>query len=378
MLLLLFLAFLAFGKAHATLSNITIDDSNSAYFTFVGSYHAVTPNAPCEGCLDQPDPAQVYNSTWHDGALRSGSFVFQGTAVYIFGIDVNNPANVSFAMNNPTVNSFHYYSGTTYGYHSLFFSATNLDASVQHTVTWLMEQSSIGGGSALFDYAIITLSTFQTPPPVQGPPVQTPPPVHAPPPPPLVQQLQLPPPVPLPTALVQSEVLVQLEVLVQQGLLVQPKSKTGPIIGALVGVVGGLVLIGIIIFYLRRRRSRGAAMQAIDSFDGLHNPHGSDMASRDTSGVIQYAARPFEPVRFPPPPPRSIAHSETSPTASFSLSSVSRAPIQSDSTSSKPVPADLAPELNDPIGQRARNLEVEERLRHLEELIAASQPPSYS
>ena len=81
-----------------------------------------------------------------------------GTAVYIYGIDVLNPANVTFAMSNPSIASFHFYSGSGYVYNSLFFSATQLDPSVQHTVTWLMETSSVGGGAALFDYAKVTIS----------------------------------------------------------------------------------------------------------------------------------------------------------------------------------------------------------------------------
>jgi hypothetical protein len=78
--------------------------------------------------------------------------------VYIYGIDVVRNANISFSMNNPPISSFHYYEGTaTYAYHSLFFSATGLDPQAQHTVAWVPEQSSAGGISALFDYAIITI-----------------------------------------------------------------------------------------------------------------------------------------------------------------------------------------------------------------------------
>jgi hypothetical protein len=58
--------------------NLTIDDSNSTYFTFAGSWHAVTPATPCVGCFDSPDVSQIVNSTWHDGSRGSGSFTFQG------------------------------------------------------------------------------------------------------------------------------------------------------------------------------------------------------------------------------------------------------------------------------------------------------------
>ncbi|KAJ6523620.1 hypothetical protein B0H19DRAFT_651166 [Mycena capillaripes] len=147
----------AFGQAYAALANITVDDTNSTFWTFVGSYNVITASMPCPSCLIAPDPGLVYNNSWHDGALRSGSFVFQGTAVYIYGIDCSYSANLTFAMSNPSRASSHLYSGDGYVYNSLFFSAADLDASVQHTVTWLMESSASGGGSAVFDYAIITV-----------------------------------------------------------------------------------------------------------------------------------------------------------------------------------------------------------------------------
>ncbi|KAJ7686709.1 hypothetical protein B0H17DRAFT_1204132 [Mycena rosella] len=110
----------------------------------------------------QPDPSQVYNSTWHDGSLRSGSFTFQGSAVYIYGTDVFNPANISFSMNSPPIVSFHYYAGSNYVDRSLFFMASGLD-DAEHTVTWILETGSAGGGSASFDYAIVTIDQANTP-----------------------------------------------------------------------------------------------------------------------------------------------------------------------------------------------------------------------
>ncbi|KAJ6523619.1 hypothetical protein B0H19DRAFT_651077 [Mycena capillaripes] len=148
----------AFGQAYAALTNITIDDTNSTFWTFVGSYNVITASMPCSGCLCAPDPGLVHNKSWHDGALRSGSFVFQGTAVYIYGIDCSYSGTLNFAMSNPSHTNSHLYSaaGDGYVYNSLFFSATDLDASVQHTVTWLME-SSATGASGLLDYAVVTV-----------------------------------------------------------------------------------------------------------------------------------------------------------------------------------------------------------------------------
>ncbi|KAJ6627815.1 hypothetical protein B0H10DRAFT_310518 [Mycena sp. CBHHK59/15] len=144
-------------QASAHLANITIDDTNSTFWTWAGSWHAVTPSTPCTNCFAQPDPSKAYDSTWHDGSLRSGSFSFQGTAVYIYGIDVFDPANISFSLNDPALTSFHYYAGQDYQYNSLFFQAAGLTSDVQHTVTWVLETSAAGGGAGLFDYAVVTV-----------------------------------------------------------------------------------------------------------------------------------------------------------------------------------------------------------------------------
>jgi hypothetical protein len=87
-----------------------------------------------------------------------------GSAVYVYGIDLpfELAGNISFTMNDPSLSSFHY-GGTGYKYKSLFFSATKLDDRVQHTVAWLISGSSNGGGgSAVFDYAIITVDQADT------------------------------------------------------------------------------------------------------------------------------------------------------------------------------------------------------------------------
>ncbi|KAJ7605924.1 hypothetical protein FB45DRAFT_1041839 [Roridomyces roridus] len=150
---------LILSSTYAGLTNLTIDDTDTTHWTFVGSWNVITPATPCPLCVAQPDANLAHNSTWHDGGTRSGSFSFQGTAVYIYGIDIHNPANVSFQLSDSSINGFHFYSGSDpYVYNSLFFEATNLDASVPHSITWLMEANSIGGGeSALFDYARVTV-----------------------------------------------------------------------------------------------------------------------------------------------------------------------------------------------------------------------------
>ncbi|KAF7339700.1 hypothetical protein MSAN_02185400 [Mycena sanguinolenta] len=375
MLLLPFLAFLAFEQSYATLSNITIDDTNSTFWTFVGSYHAVTSTTSCSICLAQPDPGLAYNSTWHDSELGSGSFVFQGTAVYIFGIDFLNPANVSFVMSNPTVNNFHDYSGTTYVYNSLFFSATNLDANVEHTVTWLMQRSSGGGVSALFYYAIVTLDIADTSSSATGGASST--------------GSTFAPSASADTSSssatdgassTRSASVPRASASSSPSAAPATKSKTGSIIGAVVGVVVGLALLATLIsFYLRRRRSAGASVGGINTehnVDERSDLYGSGRAAR----VAQYAVEPYQLLSITSLQP--IVHSKTSNTTSTSASmsavSMTAVPSESASLERPPVPTVLAREPNNTSGQHVRNLEVEERLWHLEELVAASQPPSYS
>ncbi|KAJ6554354.1 hypothetical protein B0H19DRAFT_1071757 [Mycena capillaripes] len=234
---LIFLAFLASSpsiRVYAALTNMTIDDTNSTFWTWAGSWNAVTPTTPCStGCTAQPDPGLVYNSTWHDGGLRSGSFVFQGSAVHIYGIDLYNPANISFAMNNPSITSTHYYEGEGYVYNSLFSSVTNLDPTVQHTVTWILEASSEGGCTALFDYAMVTLDqTVGSSPGASS-----------------------------------SSFVSSVNAASSSGIVTAAtthKSESSSIVGVVVGVVGGLAILGALIVFLRRRKP--SAMVAVEPY----------------------------------------------------------------------------------------------------------------
>jgi hypothetical protein len=70
-------SFLA-TRAFAASTNITVDDTDSKVWTFVGGWSAVTASTPCPSCFAQPDPKQVFNSSWHDGSVVSGSVTFQG------------------------------------------------------------------------------------------------------------------------------------------------------------------------------------------------------------------------------------------------------------------------------------------------------------
>ncbi|KAJ6476896.1 hypothetical protein C8R45DRAFT_1158032 [Mycena sanguinolenta] len=175
----------------AALVNTTFDDSCSN-FTFTGSWVTITPSNPCAGCETKPDPSQIRDGTWHDGSIHSsgelpstGSFTFQGSAVYIFGIDQNLiEADIVFTLGE--IQKTHHYTGpgtiTNSGfdqfvYNALFFSATGLPSDQTQTVSWVLNLADTGAGLqiGLFDYAIVTTDeddALDPPPTTHTTPVQ--------------------------------------------------------------------------------------------------------------------------------------------------------------------------------------------------------------
>ncbi|KAJ7721539.1 hypothetical protein DFH07DRAFT_297167 [Mycena maculata] len=174
-----FIALLLAVLANGSPTNTTIDDSSSS-FTFTGAsggWNTITPTSPCDICSSNPDPSLVHDGTWHDGNIRSGagpttgSFTFQGSAVYIFGIDqAESQPDIAFTLGS--IQSVHHYTGTEqFVYNALFFSATGLAADQTYTVNWQFNVADTGVvvQAALFDYAIVTSgeedSTTTTPAP---------------------------------------------------------------------------------------------------------------------------------------------------------------------------------------------------------------------
>ncbi|KAF8142651.1 hypothetical protein K438DRAFT_1784540 [Mycena galopus ATCC 62051] len=364
------------GLASAVPTNITIDDTNSTFWTYIGPYNDVTPSTPVPGSLVQPNPELAYNRTWHDGGTRSGTFIFQGSAVYVYGIDLpyELAGNISFSMNDPTlsVSSFHY-GGTGYEYNSLFFSATELDDRVQHTVAWLIRGSSNGGGgSAVFDYAIVTVDQADTSSAASS-----------------TSSTEI-----KSSASSSGYSLAPSEFQVQHtfhvnlisadlvtashhpyspapstSLIVKSphKSETGAIVGAVVGGIGALTFFGIALMFVRRSRST----VRLDP-EPYHNTPELSMSGTDANAMGQ-SARPY-----------LSPHGQSGPTHPFlpgkgrlKTSEVSRetmydAPALAVSLTS-PVPTALMGLPHDPNQLQA----VEERLRNLEELISVSSPPAY-
>ncbi|KAJ7258980.1 hypothetical protein C8J57DRAFT_1643721 [Mycena rebaudengoi] len=308
----------------AALTNFTVDDTNSTFWTWVGTFHSVTPSTPCSECHARPDPSKALRSTWNDGFLNSGSFSFKGIAVYIYGIDVQNPANISFSLNDPPLKSFHYQDTrdpNIYIYDSLFFQAINLTPDTQHTVTWVLEKGGLGeGGSALFDYAMHKIHNYNG-----GSHFRC-------------------------TAPSDDRTRV-------------PRSHTTVIVAVVVGSIGGLLLLGIILFLLRRRkRSR---LESRDSED-VH-----DKSVILASEPFNYSVKPFQPVQpNPVQVPSGNAPSELSPPSQDPSSLDLSVPSGSTNTKREPVVLCWDPP--------SHELAIEERLRHLEALAAASSsPPAY-
>ncbi|KAJ7131708.1 hypothetical protein C8R43DRAFT_657578 [Mycena crocata] len=149
--------YLFFHSANASATNITIDDTNSTFFTYTQSWNAVTLSTPCPTCFWQLDASQLYNNSWHDAAeSRSASCTFRGSAIYLYGVDVPNGANISFTMNTPAIQAYHHYDGDAAVYRALLFHASDLEPSTEHTLTWLLTPAADGGSVGIIDYAIVT------------------------------------------------------------------------------------------------------------------------------------------------------------------------------------------------------------------------------
>ncbi|KAJ6543371.1 hypothetical protein DFH09DRAFT_1088809 [Mycena vulgaris] len=131
------------------LTSLTIDDTNTTYFTWPEGptqrspvwANASTAN-PCVYCAAHPegdDPTTIYEGTWHDGSVGSTrSLTFQGALAILRR---RYPGPSQFVLK------------------ALLFEAKDLAPGENHTVSWLLSKSSTNGTSALFDYAVVTMDT---------------------------------------------------------------------------------------------------------------------------------------------------------------------------------------------------------------------------
>ncbi|KAJ7708341.1 hypothetical protein B0H17DRAFT_454709 [Mycena rosella] len=91
--------------------------------------------------------------------LHKLTFIFVGSAIYLYGVDVPGGANISFNMNSPAMQTYHHYDGDSLQspvYCALLFSADNVDPSVEYTLMWLLAPGADGGSVGIIDYAVVT------------------------------------------------------------------------------------------------------------------------------------------------------------------------------------------------------------------------------
>ncbi|KAF7289189.1 hypothetical protein MIND_01380000 [Mycena indigotica] len=80
-----------------------------------------------------------------------------GSAIYLFGIDIFNPANITFTLDGKEA-GFHYYEGTdAYRYNAPFYSASGLSTTTDHTLGWTLRAGKQNSLAALIDYAVVTI-----------------------------------------------------------------------------------------------------------------------------------------------------------------------------------------------------------------------------
>ncbi|KAJ7476452.1 hypothetical protein FB451DRAFT_1243255 [Mycena latifolia] len=360
LLLALVLALLSLPAAHAAETNVTIDDSNGAYFSWTEDtgtprptlpWAAITPATPCAYCSAQPQTGDIENKTWHDGTNNSaGALTFQGAAVYLYGIDLANPANISFALDGAPAGFHHYDGAAQFVFRALFFAQQNLDATVNHTLAWVLHATATNGTVGLIDYAVVTLdaggSASASNPASTG---------------------------------------------TSSPSTSKKKSPAGPIAG---GVIGGLALVLLItaaVFFCTRRRRRDAS-NPLDARPFAGVPAMSEAGGARAGGEKTLDVSWTHPA--PAPAPSSVAPpSESPPSSAVPPSSVSAAPPTVSSLpasqaqlSSPPVTetqtaplssgaASTSPPSAPSVSERERALE--ERLAHLEAQVLAVAPPAY-
>ncbi|KAF7328495.1 hypothetical protein MVEN_02536500 [Mycena venus] len=363
LLLPLLFTLLTLSTARAALTNITIDDTDLSYFTWTEDagespaptipWAAISPGTPCLYCSAQPQTSDIENKTWHDGTNNSaGSFTFQGSAVYLYGIDLDNPANISFTMDGAAA-GFHYYSGSEqFVFRSLFFSATNLAlGSVNHTVSWVLHATKTNGTTGLFDYAVITVDGTRTNASNSAG---------------------------LPSSTSSSVPSTKSK----------SKSNAGPIAG---GVVGGLALIAaivLIVVFLRRRRRRSVAPGA--TAEGRKprrptdvQPFMEQVASPASAAPGSVGEKMLDVAWMSP------AANTTAPIATESTINLSSVPASVPTTHPSP-PSALSASASAPTHTdadalttapttttSARERELEERLAQLEAQVQQHLPPPY-
>ncbi|KAF5375467.1 hypothetical protein D9757_009941 [Collybiopsis confluens] len=146
-----------FFAAEAVPTNITIDDTNSA-FTFESEWVA----GPCHNCAAQLDQNLTYDGTWHDGGARtglSGQLKFSGTAVYLYGVTSQDDTGaINFTIDGQSTKPFDPSFGVpavVHAYNFNFLSLTGL-SNASHTLGFTAILAANTSQTVLIDYATVT------------------------------------------------------------------------------------------------------------------------------------------------------------------------------------------------------------------------------
>jgi hypothetical protein len=139
---------------------IIVDDANPSW-SYTGTWNPRGPGLTCSGCVENPDPKQVFNQTYHDTSgqpeAATASITFKGISVFVYSIlGQYNPAPVvqqyTFSLNGVDATPFNYSDPNTegeYTYNTLILSMASLNP--QQSTTLSVQLVS---GNLLLDYIV--------------------------------------------------------------------------------------------------------------------------------------------------------------------------------------------------------------------------------
>ncbi|PSS37782.1 hypothetical protein PHLCEN_2v383 [Hermanssonia centrifuga] len=178
--LILAVVFLA-DLVVATLVNITVDDSDTQAITYIPTTAhwaraSSSPNQPCNSCLEHPTNAS--GQTWHEATYNSinplqniaqtATFIFDGSAIYVFGIISHNHNNtvrdmdIFFYIDDHMVGNFkdsppaNPDGGIVYDYNVVLYANPSISQPGSHNFTLQNGQPDGSSSLILFDYIIYT------------------------------------------------------------------------------------------------------------------------------------------------------------------------------------------------------------------------------
>ncbi|KAF8987747.1 hypothetical protein BDQ17DRAFT_1334877 [Cyathus striatus] len=233
-------------SAGAVLVNVTVDDSLPDPLT--GRLITYLPTTSwksgvlCTDCSATVDGGNMFDRTWHDGTYfpansnlpptgpLNATFSFSGTAIYVFcaiSLSISSPtgfSNMTFYIDNELVGQFERVPPGLQGdyqYNVSVYSNTSLPAG-EHT--FMLQNGQFGNGGnkslTLFDYLVYSYDNGQ------------------------------------PTTFNSSSVQTPTSSSTGSSFSSRKSLPAGAIAGGVVGGIAGIAILGLLLWFLRRRRSR--------------------------------------------------------------------------------------------------------------------------